>query len=87
MPDDERPVHHSDRGIQYCCKAYVQMLEKRELSISMTEENHCYENAQADRLIGILKQEYGLGRRFRTKAQARERCRKRSGCTTHADRI
>lgn len=72
LPAGKQPVHHSDRGIQYCCKAYVQTLEKRELTISMTEENHCYENAQAERLIGILKQEYGLGQRFRTKAQARE---------------
>ena len=31
------------------------------MRISMTEENHCYENAQAERLNGILKQEYGLG--------------------------
>lgn len=72
LPADKRPLHHSDRGIQYCCRAYVQTLEKRGMRISMTEENHCYENAQAEQLIGILKQEYGLGEKFRTKAQARE---------------
>ena len=38
----------------------------------MTEINHCYENAQAERLNGILKQEYGLGACFRTKAEARQ---------------
>ena len=37
----------------------------------MTEENHCAENATAERLNGILKQEYGLGWEFRTRAQAR----------------
>jgi transposase InsO family protein len=39
--------------------------------ISMTEENHCYENACAERLNGIMKQEYGLGETFGTKGQAR----------------
>ena len=37
----------------------------------MTEENHCYENSKAERLNGILKQEYGLGGRFLSKAEAR----------------
>ena len=36
----------------------------------MTEELHCYENAKAERVNGILKQEYFLGGCFRTKAQA-----------------
>ena len=36
----------------------------------MTEKNHCAENAMAERMNGILKQEYGLGSQFRTKAQA-----------------
>lgn len=56
-----RTIHHSDRGTQYCCAAYVAMLEERGILISMTEENHCYENAMAERLNGVLKQEYGLG--------------------------
>ena len=38
----------------------------------MTQVMHCYENAQAERVNGILKQEYELDRRFRTKAQARK---------------
>jgi putative transposase len=64
-------VHHSDRGIQYCCSRYVDKLKSHEFVISMTEENHCYENASAERLNGILKQEYGLGGCFSSKAQAR----------------
>jgi transposase InsO family protein len=72
LPEGARPIHHSDRGIQYCCWDYVKRLESRGISISMTESNHCYENAAAERVNGILKQEYGLGETFRTRAQALE---------------
>ena len=72
LPRGCKPTHHSDRGTQYCCKAYTQRLQAHDIEISMTEENHCYENAKAERVIGILKQEYGLGRTFRDKPQARE---------------
>lgn len=57
-------IHHSDRGIQYCCKEYVKLLQDRGMQISMTEENHCYENAMAERVNGILKQEYLLEETF-----------------------
>jgi len=57
-------VHHSDRGIQYCCKEYVSELSKRNIKISMTEENHCYENAIAERVNGILKDEFYLDQCF-----------------------
>jgi putative transposase len=67
----KQPIHHSDRGCQYCCHEYVERLQARGLPISMTQVMHCYENAQAERVNGILKQEYELDRRFRTKAQAR----------------
>jgi transposase InsO family protein len=63
-------VHHSDRGCQYCSHLYVNKAQGRGLSISMTEENHCYENSVAERVNGILKQEYWLGSSFLTKAQA-----------------
>lgn len=67
-----RPIHHSDRGLQYSCKEYVGILQARGCLISMTELNHCYENATAERLNGILKQEYGLDETFRSKAQAEQ---------------
>jgi transposase InsO family protein len=70
LPINRFPIHHSDRGCQYCCHAYVDILRGRELSISMTEVNHCYENAMAERVNGILKQEYGLDYTFPTKEQA-----------------
>ena len=54
-------IHHSDRGIQYCCNAYTDRLRKAGVSISMTEENHVYENALAERVNGILKNEFLLG--------------------------
>ncbi len=64
------PTHHSDRGCQYCSHAYTGQLREYGLGISMTEEMHCYENAKAERVNGILKQEYYLGGSFRTKQQA-----------------
>ena len=57
-------VHHSDRGIQYCSNQYVNELKKRKIKISMTEENHCYENAMAERVNGILKDEFYLDQCF-----------------------
>ena len=71
LPPDRYPIHHSDRGCQYCCHEYVQALKNRHLPVSMTEENHCYENAHAERLNGILKQEHGLGWTFGSRRQAR----------------
>jgi len=72
LPVNKYPIHHSDRGSQYCCHEYVNMLKSKGLSISMTEENHCYENAVAERVNGILKDEFYLDQTFRTKAQAEE---------------
>ena len=71
MPKDAKPIHHSDRGCQYCSHEYVGLLQKREMSISMTEEDHCAQNAMAERVNGILKQEYGIGYGFKSKALAR----------------
>lgn len=63
-------IHHSDRGIQYCCKEYVKLLTNHKMIISMTEENHCYENAMAERVNGILKDEFLLDEEFADKASA-----------------
>jgi len=57
----ENLIHHSDRGIQYCSQAYVELLTKQNIKISMTEQNHVYENAVAERINGILKTEFLLG--------------------------
>lgn len=68
MPNGAQPIHHSDRGSQYCCHEYVNRLVNGGLSISMTEKDHCAENALAERMNGIVKGEYGLGQKFKTKA-------------------
>lgn len=57
-------VHHSDRGVQYCSHQYVAALKNQGILISMTEENHCYENAIAERVNGILKDEFYLDQCF-----------------------
>ena len=65
--DRSKPlIHHSDRGIQYCSSDYVKLLLKNEIQISMTEENHCYENALAERINGILKDEFLLDSTFKS---------------------
>ncbi len=48
-------IHHSDRGVQYCCREYVTLLEKHQVQISMAAES--YENPIAERVNGILKEE------------------------------
>lgn len=67
---DAKPVAHSDRGCQYNSHAYIEALEKLGWKSSMTEGLHCYENAMAERLNGILKYEYFLNAHFKTKAEA-----------------
>ena len=57
-------IHHSDRGIQYCSNVYTKILKRNNINISMTEENHCYENAIAERVNGILKDEFYLDQTF-----------------------
>ena len=72
LPAWAHPIHHSDQGSQYCCHEYVNALAGRGLTISMTERDHCAENALAERMKGILKSEYGLGQKIKTKLQARQ---------------
>ena len=62
--DIKQLIHHSDRGIQYCSNVYTQILKRNNIGISMTEENHCYENALAERVNGILKDEFYLDQTF-----------------------
>ena len=57
-------THHSDRGIQYCSNVYTNELKRKNIAISMTEENHCCENALAERVNGILKDEFYLDQTF-----------------------
>ena len=56
-PQRSELIHHSDRGVQYCCDDYVNLLQSNEIRISMTENGDPLENAIAERVNGILKQE------------------------------
>jgi transposase InsO family protein len=51
-------IHHSDRGIQYCSKDYIKLLDNHKIKISMTEKGDPLENPVAERVNGILKDEY-----------------------------
>jgi len=72
LPVGQRPIHHSDQGCQYACHAYVQAVQQAGLCLSMTEQNHSAENALAERVNGILKQEYYLDQEFECARSARQ---------------
>lgn len=63
-------IHHSDRGIQYCSNLYTGLLTENKIKISMSEKGNPYENAIAERVNGILKEEFLLGEGYKTKEQA-----------------
>ena len=65
LPDTtDSLIHHSDRGKQYCCDAYINMLTERKVAISMTEKGDPYENALAERVNRTLKEEFLLDKGF-----------------------
>jgi len=63
-------IHHSDRGVQYCCNKYVDILLKNKVLISMTEDGDPLENAIAERVNGILKTEWMDHLQFKSLIQA-----------------
>lgn len=63
-------IHHSDRGVQYCCFEYILRLKKAGIKISMTENGEAYENPIAERVNGILKTEFKLKRVFSSRSEA-----------------
>ena len=65
-------VHHSDRGTQYCCHAYRQQLQALRMIPSTTDGAHCYQNAVAERVNGILKDEFDLDAVFPTFTDAQD---------------
>lgn len=64
-----KTIHHSDRGIQYCCHAYTEKLLQNQIAISMTQQGDPAENAIAERVNGILKSELGLAETFASFSQ------------------
>jgi len=53
-------IHHSDRGLQYCSNEYQKVLSNNNIKSSMTEKYDPYENAIAERVNGVLKQEFNI---------------------------
>lgn len=70
-PNLKTLIHHSDRGIQYCCNDYVSILSRKRIKISMTENGDPLENAIAERVNGILKDEL-LQDRYKNFEEAQE---------------
>jgi transposase InsO family protein len=68
---DCRLMHHSDRGIQYCSYKYVQLLRNNLITISMTQSGSPYENALAERVNGILKNEFFPKRIYQNHEEAK----------------
>jgi putative transposase len=71
-------IHHSDRGVQYCCHAYVQLLQKNKVHISMTQTGDPLENAVAERVNRTIKEEFTDDRElnFSDVAEAKQEVKK-----------
>jgi transposase InsO family protein len=59
-------IHHSDRGVQYCCRDYIDLLDQAKIAISMTQSGDPYENALAERVNRTIKEDMLLNRGFAT---------------------
>ncbi|MBX9734118.1 MAG: IS3 family transposase [Chitinophagaceae bacterium] len=60
----ESLIHHSDRGVQYCCHDYIRLLQRHEIQISMTETGDPLENAVAERIHRTIKEEFTSDRQI-----------------------
>ena len=58
-------IHHSDRGLQYCSNDYQELLSNNDITPSMTEKYDPYENAIAERINGVLKQEFDIAKNIK----------------------
>jgi transposase InsO family protein len=65
-------LHHSDRGLQYCSKEYVELAESAHIKMSMTEQSDPYENALAERMNRTIKEEFCLDHILKSKQQTYE---------------
>ena len=66
-------IHHSDRGVQYCAEAYVQLLKASGFAISMSRAGNPYDNALAESFMRTLKCEEVYLHDYRDSEDARER--------------
>lgn len=70
MYPNRKMIHHSDQGVQYCSHGYISMLKANSVTISMASKGSPHENALAERINGILKQEYGLSKVIESEEKA-----------------
>ena len=71
-PKRGRLLHHSDRGCQYACDRYRELLDEHDVTVSMSRPGNCYDNAVAESFIGTLKNEcVNRVERYRTRDEAR----------------
>lgn len=61
LPEPSGVIHHSDRGSQYCCHEFLENVRKWNIIPSMTDADHCAQNALAECMNGLLKKEFLLG--------------------------
>lgn len=71
IPNPKGIIHHTDRGVQYCCHDFLDAISKWKMRVSMTDANHCAQNALAERMNGILKQEFLFYSPFKTLSDAK----------------
>jgi putative transposase len=64
-------LHHSDRGVQYACDLYRQLLAEHQIQCSMSRPGNCYDNAVVESFFGTFKTELVHRTRYATRAQAR----------------
>lgn len=64
-------IHHSDRGVQYCCGEYRAELEAWGMTASMSRTGDCYDNAPKESFWATLKKELMSDRVFATREDAR----------------
>ena len=73
LPVPAESIHHSDRGIQYCCFEYTRILKENQIKISMTEKGNPLENSIAERINRTIKEEFTIEKtlNFKTFNQAK----------------
>ena len=69
---ENKLIHHSDRGVQYCAKNYVNILKAYNIDISMTQSSDPLDNSIAERVNGIMKHEYLFNHAPENLQQAKE---------------
>lgn len=57
-------IHHSDRGVQYCCAEYIELLKSESIQVSMTQSGNPYDNALAERMNCTIKNDYFTGKMY-----------------------